>query len=207
MPDSSLSYAVYHVSASCELQLELPNTLSALPCIWKSTAPKAYWLASTCRQYLASGSGRARNAALQSFFFSGSKACWDSLSQANRVRMTVICSTRRRLTSHFLLLGWQYLTAPLQFERSVEWTFYSNYWGTGSIGPPYSFLVEANPLPHESCVPEGECRPCHCQSCENRLSDKPRRMLLVRHWDHVLSVRKAPLCYVRYVLPGYDNVS
>ena len=50
MPNSTLSYAGYHVSTLCNWRLKYPTTISALSCTWESTAPNAYCLASTCRQ-------------------------------------------------------------------------------------------------------------------------------------------------------------
>ena len=101
MPNSSLLYAGYRVPASCNLWLKEPSTFSVSSCTWESTAPNAYWLASMCRQYLASGSGNARTGASQSAFFSLSNACWHSLSQANGVCVTLLGSPSRRPTSRF----------------------------------------------------------------------------------------------------------
>ena len=88
MSISSLSYAGYCISVFCNFPLKSPSTFSSFSSTWESTAPTAYWLASTCRHYLALGSGRARTGALQSAFLRVSKACWHSLSQANGERMT-----------------------------------------------------------------------------------------------------------------------
>jgi len=104
MPNSYLSYARYHVSTLCNIWLKSPISFSALSCTWVSTVPNAYWLSSTCRQYLALGSGRARTGALLSAVLRVSKECWQSLSQANGVRL-ILGSPRHRPISSFPMGG------------------------------------------------------------------------------------------------------